>query len=198
MKAYVSLTLLAIIPATALSQTWNENVIAWDAPTTCTSGQPISACPITSYRVFRSASTDGGYAALGTSTTTTFRHAGAVAGQNCYYVIAVAAVGESVPSVVACKTNTQPSGPPNPPTDVRFVTVAAMTSPASAPLFGIVGTVPPYRVGEFYGVVPAGRPCGDYMYTFRGQRFHRVIPQAGETWAHDGSRPLAAPCVGAV
>jgi hypothetical protein len=190
------LALLALAFASpAFSQVWNENTIAWDAPTTCTSGQPITACPITNYRVYRSATTDGGYAALGTSTSLNFRHVGAVEGRNCYYVVAVSVQGESVPSVVACKTNTAPSGPPNPPTNTRFVTLAVMTRPSSAPLFAVLGQTPAtFRVGEWYGVVPAGRLCGDYLITYRGQRLHRVIPQAGETWGDFGSRPLAAPC----
>jgi hypothetical protein len=177
----------------AEAQVWNENNLAWDAPTTCTSGQPITACPITNYRVERSATTDGGYAALGTSISLNFRHIGAVEGRNCYRVVAVSPVGESVPSVVACKTNVAPSGPPNPPTNPRFVTLAVVN--AGAPTFGVLGTtLATFRVGEFYGLVPAGRPCGDYLVTFRGQRLHRVIPERGETWGDFGSRPLAAPC----
>src|SRR6185503_10771583 len=50
------------------------------------------------------------------ATTTSFTHTSAAAGQNCYRVIATSAKGDSFPSNVACKTNTQPSGPPNPPT----------------------------------------------------------------------------------
>lgn len=191
MKRYL-LALALCAPAFA-QQAWNENIVAWDAPTTCASGQPITACPVTQYRVERSATTDGGYAALGTSTSLTFRHASAVEGRNCYRVVAVSSVGESVPSVVACKVNVAPSGPPNPPTNTRFVTVAAVN--AGAPAFSVLGSTPAtFRIGEFYGVIPAGRPCGDYLVTFRGQRLHRVIPQPGETWGDYGSRPLAAPC----
>jgi hypothetical protein len=114
-----------LLSSVAQAQTaWDTNTIAWDAPTTCTSGQPIANCPVTSYRVERSATATGTFATLGTSATTTYTHLSAAAGQNCYRVIAIAATGESVPSNVACKTNTQPAGPPNPPTNV---TIAATT-----------------------------------------------------------------------
>jgi hypothetical protein len=79
---------------------------------------------VTGYRVERSATATGSFATVGTSTTTTYTHQSAAAGQNCYRVIAISTTGESVPSNVACKTNVEPAGPPNPPTNV---TIAATT-----------------------------------------------------------------------
>lgn len=102
-------------------QAWDENRLTWSAPTTCTSGQPVANCAVTGYRIERSATQTGTYAAVGTSTTTSFIHSGVAAGSNCYRVIALSAKGESIPSNVACKTNTQPSGPPNPPTNLVVV-----------------------------------------------------------------------------
>lgn len=118
--------LLLLIPLSAQAQTaWNTNTITYTAPTTCTSGQPIANCAVTGYRIERSATMTGTYASVGTSTTTSFTHLGAVAGLNCYRVVALSAAGESVPSTVtsaACKTNVEPSGPPNPPTGVTVQT----------------------------------------------------------------------------
>lgn len=118
----VLLFVLAMVASVAHAQTaWDTNTLAWDAPTACTSGQPIANCAVTSYRIERSATATGAFAALGTSTTTTYTHQSAAAGQNCYRVIAISATGESVPSNVACKTNTQPDGPPNAPTNLRTI-----------------------------------------------------------------------------
>lgn len=189
----LALALLLVSGASQAQQPWNENVIAWDAPTSCTSGQPLTSCPVTGYQILRSPLVNGAFAPVGTSATTTFTHIVNATGQSCYKVVALSAQGNSEPSAAtACKVNTQPSGPPNPPTNTRFVTLAVVR--AGAPAFSVLGQTPPFRVGEFYGVIPAGRPCGDYLVTFRGQRLHRVIPQTGETWGDFGSRPLAAPC----
>ena len=117
------ITILALCAVgVARAQTaWDTNTVSWTAPTTCTSGQPVANCAVTGYRVERSATSTGTFAAVGTSTTTSFTHTSAVAGQNCYRVIALSAKGDSAPSNVACKANTQPSGPPNPPTNLVVV-----------------------------------------------------------------------------
>lgn len=122
-RAAVTVALLLVVGVAKAqsSQPWDENRLTWAAPTTCTSGQPVANCAVTSYRVERSATTTGTFASVGTSTTTSFTHTSAVAGQNCYRVVAQSAKGDSVPSNVACKTNTQPSGPPNPPTNLVIV-----------------------------------------------------------------------------
>ena len=107
------------------AQAWNTNTITATAPSTCTSGQPIANCAVTGYRFERSATQNGTYASVGTSPTPTFTHLGAAAGLNCYRVVALSAQGESAPSIVtssACRTNVEPSGPPNPPTGVTVIT----------------------------------------------------------------------------
>jgi hypothetical protein len=196
MKRY--LLLLALLPTLASAQ-WNVNDVSWDAPTHCTNGLPVSNCPVQSYQIERSDTATGAYVLAGTSTSLNFRHTVAVAGPTCYRVRAVGASGASDPSSPPfCMTNTAPPPPvPNPPTNVRARTLTVMTinGQGVAPVFAVLGNTPAtFRVGEFYGVVPAGRECGDYLVTLRGQRLHRVIPQTGETWGDFGSRPLAAPC----
>lgn len=103
------------------AQPWDENRITWAAPTTCTSGQPVANCAVTGYRVEESATATGTYRVLATVTGTSYTHAGVSAGQHCYRAVALSAKGDSIPSNVACKTNTQPSGPPNPPTNLTIV-----------------------------------------------------------------------------
>jgi hypothetical protein len=192
---------LAVLPTLVGAQApaWNVNPIQWTAPTQCVDGTPITNCPVASYQIERSDTPTGTYVLAGTSTTTSFTHTVTVGGQSCYRVRAVATHGTSDLSLPPyCKTNTAPPPPvPNPPTDVRVRTLTVMTinGQGVAPVFAVLGDTPAtFRVAEFYGVVPAGRPCGDFLKEFRGQRLHRVIPQAGETWGDFGSRPLAAPC----
>jgi hypothetical protein len=192
MKRY--LLALALLPTLGYAQ-WNVNDVTWVAPTQCVDGTPITNCPVVSYQVERSNTATGTYVLAGTSTSLSFRHTVAVAGPTCYTVRSVSAGGASDPSSPpTCVTNVAPPPPvPNPPTDVRVRTLAVVT--AGAPAFSVLGTTAAtFRVGEFYGVIPAGRPCGDYLVTYRGQRLHRVIPERGETWGDFGSRPLAAPC----
>lgn len=121
MKRYrLPLFLILVVGAvgSVKAQTWNTNQLQWVAPTECTSNQPIANCAITGYRVERSATSTGTFASVGTSLTTSFTHSSAVAGQNCYRVVAMSAKGDSQPSNVACKTNVEPSGPPKPPTNL--------------------------------------------------------------------------------
>jgi hypothetical protein len=196
MKRY--LLALAFLPTLASAQ-WNVNEVTWVAPTQCINGQPITACPVESYQIERSDTATGTYVLAGTSTSLTFRHTVAVAGPTCYRVRSVGASGASDPSSPPfCLTNTAPPPPvPNPPTNVRARTLTVMTinGQGVAPVFAVLGDRPSnFRVGEFYGVVPAGRECGDFLVNLRGQRLHRVIPVRGETWGDFGSRPLAAPC----
>ncbi len=211
MKRY--LLALALLPTLASAQTapWNENTIAWDAPTTCTSGQPITACQIVEYRVYRSATTDGGYARVGSTPILPneprqFRHVNAAEGRNCYYVTAFSPVaGESVPSVVACKTNVAPSGPPNPPTNLRFITQAVIGGMNTTPIYGVTasGTLS----ATVYGFVPTGRSCdgtaAGRVGTYRGLEFRKVDVRnpATELWgvtpAQAAGMRFAAACRGA-
>jgi hypothetical protein len=122
MASTVIVALLCVVGvARAQSAQWDTNTFGWTAPTTCTSGVPVSNCPVTLYKVERAATATGVYAAVGTSTSTQFTHTGAVAGGNCYRVIASSVKGDSVPSASLCFTNTPPSGPPNPPTNLRVI-----------------------------------------------------------------------------
>lgn len=192
----LSLLLASVIGSFVQAQTapWNVNDVAWDAPTSCTSGQPISSCPITGYQILRSATPTGTYTAVGTSTTTTFTHLVTVGGQSCYKIVAQSAQGDSVPSVTpACRTNVQPSGPPNPPTNVRL-TVAVVAGDVRTPIFSVAGSAPNYTVGTYFGSIPVGSQCGDYLFTYRKVKFHRVVPEKSQLWGRTDVRGLAAAC----
>lgn len=136
---FCALLLLTCVAGVSNAQSapWNTNTVSYTGPTTCTSGQPVANCPVTGYRIERAATQTGTYAAVGTSTTTSFTHLSAAAGQNCYRVIALSVQGESIPSTVtgaACKTNVEPSGPPNPPTNVTVTIALALTLSSASPI----------------------------------------------------------------
>lgn len=115
------LAIAFLVSGTAYGQqAWNTNIVSWDAPTTCENGSSITNCAVTGYQVQRAASqTATTWTTLATVTALTYSHTNAVAGQNCYRVVATSAAGNSQPSNVACKTNVAPS-PPSPPTNLRF------------------------------------------------------------------------------
>jgi hypothetical protein len=100
----------------AQAQAWDTNLISITPPTTCTTGEPVSACPVTGYRIERSATQTGTYTAVTTlpPTQLIYSHTGVTAGPNCYRVIATSALGDSTFNV-RCRTNTRPVGPPNAP-----------------------------------------------------------------------------------
>jgi hypothetical protein len=156
--------ILALCFAGTAQAQWNSNTVTWTAPTTCTSGQPIANCAVTGYRVERSNSQNGTYAAVGTSTTTTFVHSGAAAGVNCYRIIAVSAKGDSDPSAVtsnACKTNVEPSGPPSPPTNTRVVETTAYNVKPDLQKFAFLR-------GTRAGQVKLGAACDEGRITADG------------------------------
>ena len=179
MNRLLLLTLLLASAGAVHAQVWDTNQITWTAPTTCTSGQPIANCPVTGYRVERASSQTGTFAALGTSTTTSYTHTGAVAGPNCYRVIAISAKGESVPSNVACKTNVEPSGPPNPPTNLTVVNNVAYTIRPDFQHFAFVKSVR-------WGKVRLGAACdesrttGDGYYVVSSRRMVTPTPPEGQ------------------
>ncbi len=183
MKRY--LLALAVLPTMAAAQTaWNENVIQWDAPTACTSGQPVANCAVQNYQVERSSTTTGTFTFVGTTTALTYTHTVPTSGPttNCYRVIAVAATGQSAPSNVACKTNTPPAGPPNPPTNLRF-TIAVAALGGMSPVYSVSANGE--TVNTFYGLLPAGRECmKDYPVkgTLRGLKFYRIAFNPRELW----------------
>lgn len=143
------------------TQPWDTNVLSWGAPTTCTSGVPVSNCPVTGYRVERSATATGAFAAVGTSPTTTFTHTSAAAGQNCYRAVALSAKGDSAPSNVFCKTNTPPSGPPSPPTNLTIVEPIAYNVRPDYGRFAFVR-------GPKAGVARIGAKCDESRVTADG------------------------------
>lgn len=179
--------------ASAQTAAWNENRVAWDAPTTCTSGQPISACPVTGYIVQRSAVSTGPYADLATVTTITYTHLNAAAGVNCYRVIATSATGNSGPSNVACKTNTQPAGPPNPPSNLRHV-AAVVSGISHSPVYGVLASGG--RSSTVAGFAAVGTLCdGPVLFRYRNRDYQK--PATFTPWSTSASASVAAPCVNA-
>jgi hypothetical protein len=175
------LTLLLLLSPAAYAQTWNENRIDWNAPTTCTSGQPIVNCPVTSYRIERASSQTGTFAAVGTSTTTSFTHSSAAAGLNCYRVVAIAATGESAPSTVtsnACKTNVEPAGPPNPPTNLRVSSTVAYNVRPDYQKFTFVKSTR-YGTVKLWAACDETRTTGDGFYAIERPR-SQVTPRPQE------------------
>ena len=150
--------------ANAQAQPWDENRISWTAPTTCTTGEPVSQCAVTSYRVERSATATGTFTTVGTATASPFIHSGATAGLNCYRVIAVSARGDSAPSTVtssSCKTNTRPIGPPNPPTNTTVIEPVAYNVKPDLQRFAFVR-------GARAGSIRLGAACDETRVTADG------------------------------
>lgn len=153
----LSLLLASVLGSFVHAQgVWNSNTVTWDAPTTCDQGQAISACPVTGYRIERSATQTGIYALVGTvaGNVLTFVHTNAAAGQNCYRVISVDAIGVSPtgPSNVGCRTNTAPPPPrPNPPTNLRVIETT---------VFNLTMVERKIMLGSDVGTVPLNTICG--------------------------------------
>lgn len=173
------------IAGAAQAQAWDTNNLSWDAPTSCSTGEPISACPVTSYRIERSATATGTFSTLGTSTTTSYTHTGALAGNNCYRVIAISATGDSVPSNVACKVNTKPAGPPNPPTNLKVVSPIAYNVRPDYGRFVFVR-------GTRAGIVKLGAACDETRKTEDG--FYAVSRRNMVTPRPDPNVVIVAQC----
>lgn len=163
------LLLLAAIGGTAHGQAlpWNHDRVSWLAPTTCDNGDPISACPVTGYRVeTATTATATTWTARGTTAANvlTLTVTGLTPGPHCYRVIALASVN-SAPSTVACATTTPPA--PNPPVLQTIDTVA----------FNVVKRLDRFAYVPV-GSVPLGTAC-DATQTIDG--FH-VVPRATVAW----------------
>lgn len=162
-------------PALAQTQAWDTNVISYTPPTACSTGEPITACPVTGYRLERAASSSGTYTALATlaSTATGYTHNSAVAGTNCYRVVALSAQGDSLPSNTACKVNTKPVGPPNPPV-LKTIDAVAYNVKPDFQRFAFVR-------GAKAGQVKLGSSCDESRQTSDGymviSRLSQVTPR---------------------
>jgi hypothetical protein len=179
------LWLLAIIPSLSFGQAaWDSNRLSWDAPTTCTNGQPITACPITGYKVERSATQTGTFTTLATVTGTTYTHTGAASGTNCYRVSAVSATGTSAPSNVACRTNTPPV--PNPPTNLTVTDVVAFEVKANESTFA-------FDRGRAVGTAKLGAAC-DEDRTMGGGYYALERPSRVKLTREPRSHALVAKC----
>lgn len=213
MKPLYAIAIL-FVSSVAHAQAWNTNIIELTAPTTCTTGQPISACPVTGYRIERAPSSAGAFAAVGTTQTLSFTHTGVAAGANCYRAVALSANGEAGPSNVVCKTNAQPVGPPNPAT-LRIAADAPAPPATPEPQPPATPAPPPSSAGETVGtwsqrdfaqpfrinMEPGSYPvwvAGGATHTnlagaWDGSRFARITPPTSvQIYGGIGSFPLPA------
>lgn len=194
-KVAVAAAVLAILmsyaaPAQA-QQAWNTNIITLVAPTTCTTGQPITSCPITGYQIERSSTVSGTFVAIATITGLSYTHTNVTAGTNCYRAIVLSAQGPSGPSNVSCKTNTPPVGPPNPAV-LNTVALNAAQTPfvpvmRANKLDTIIGST-------VLGLVPVGRECGKCVASWRGKRWCKVQVAQAELWGTTDASQLTGPC----
>lgn len=98
---------------------WNEDRVRWAAPTTCNTGVPIAACPVTGYRVQTAATqTSATWSNLADvpATQLTYMVTNVAPGNHCYRVLSISAAGVSSASSVSCTVTVQPL--PGPPTNV--------------------------------------------------------------------------------
>ena len=180
---------LLCVAGVAQSQTqpWDTNIATWVAPTTCSTGEPITACPVTGYRVERAPSTNGTYATIASAVTgLTYTHAGVTAGQHCYRIIAQSNAGDSVPSNVVCKTNVRPAGPPSPPTNLRVVETV---------VYNLRQSGRDVLLGSAVGSVPLATACGGYPVV-ESQPTVRAVARSNvhlREWVPEGA-PLVAKC----
>ncbi len=131
-RTAIAVLLLCVVGiATAQTTPWNTNILTATPPTTCSTGEPITSCPITGYIYERAPSATGTFVQIGSTPNTTFTHTNAASGQNCYRAKTVATTGTSDPSNVVCKTNTPPVGPPNPPTLTIAATILGLNQSPS-------------------------------------------------------------------
>ena len=148
-----ALLLVSLFGSFVQAQTaWDSNVVTLAQPSTCQDGRPASNCPVTGYRIERSASASGTFAALATIQGNTYTHTGAAEGSNCYRAFALSATGESGVSNVQCKTNTRPASPPSPP----VLTVSAPTAYLVKPNFQKFAFE---RGAKYPGKVKVGAAC---------------------------------------
>ncbi len=146
-----ALAITALFASTAHAQ-WNSNTVVFDAPTTCSNGDPLTACPVLRYQIERGATLTGAFASVGTTTTTTFTHTNAAAGQNCYRAASVGTNGTSAFSNIGCRTNTAPPAPiPGPPTNLRVVETT---------VFNLWQESREVTLGQVVGTVPLDTICG--------------------------------------
>lgn len=203
----LALAILLMVAATlAQAQTWDTNTLNWVAPTECVDNTPVSNCPVTGYRVERSATATGTFTTLATlGVVLTYNHTGASAGQNCYRVIALSNSGNSDPSVVACKTNVRPPSPPKPPV-LTIAALAGLEIPLDS-LDGFKRTVAYTVTSNGPGVLAAFCKIStpsvqDNVFTYRGQSYCRPLAAHPRTGVPNcafvkGVAPetaVAAPC----
>jgi hypothetical protein len=116
---------------------------------------------VTGYRVEASATATGTFATVATTTATTYTHTLVTAGQHCYRVIATSAVGDSLPSNVACRTNVKPAGPPNPPTNLTVTAPLVYDVRPNETTFA-------FDRGRQVGTVKLGAACDESRSTGNG------------------------------
>lgn len=125
---------------------WNTDYLSWSAPTACTDGSLIAACPITGYDVQTAPTATGAFVTIGSTAANVveFIRPNVAEGSNCYRVVAKSAGGNSAPSNVDCETTVKPPSIPNPPVmrTIDQVAYRELNGAANRVTYAAIGTVP--------------------------------------------------------
>jgi len=147
---------------------WNEDCIAWNAPTTRTDGSAIAATDIASYVVESAPAGATTWAQLGTVTAPVqaYKRTGLKAGDAFDYRVSVVlkSGARSAPSEVKSATTAEP--PPNSPVLKSIDTLAYEIKPNST------GNLVATRIGY----IPMGTACGDRQQTI-GTVAYTLVPR---------------------
>lgn len=167
--------------------------ITWSQTLTRTDGTPV-LLPI-SYLVEQRTGTSGTWSTAGT--TTQLQLAVPNLAPGTYFFRGYTIEGSSQSGATPAASFAVATPPPAPPNAPPNFTIAVIISRDHAPIYSVVGAAPNYQPGSYYGDVRVGRACGEYVFTYRSKRFHRVEVARKETWGYPASgdlRNLAAPC----
>lgn len=134
----------------------------------------------------------GTFTAVGTYTTTDIYLTNLAPGAYTFRGYTISGGGlQSAASNTVGRSVAAPPSPPNAP----VFTIAVIITREHAPIFTIAKSGANFTAGTWVGDAPIGRSCGEYVYTHKKKRFHRIEVARKETWEYTGSLAnLAAPC----
>lgn len=158
---------ILLIAGTASAQTVARDAarLTWLAPDGCTTGEPITACPVTGYRVEKQSGTTWATVTTVGAAVLTYLHTGLPIGPASYRVVALSVGGESAASNVAVKVI--PAAIPNAPVLVDPIAYEIRGTPPAATRVGLVtyGAPCPAGVTQTLGTVTYTKIPGDMVDT---------------------------------
>lgn len=165
--AVVVYGLLAFVASKAEAQTIARDAakVTWLAPTQCTTGEAITSCPVTGYRLEKQSGTTWAMVTTVGATVLTYLHTGLPVGPATYRVIALSAGGESAASNVAVKVI--PAAIPSAPVMIDPVAYEIRGTPPVASRVGLVtyGAPCPQGATQTIGTVTYTKIPGDMVDT---------------------------------